>query len=287
LGGRLVIRLAQFLLDWFSQFVAMISVNRVSFHSDSNNEKVCKRRIAGDWILVVLSRGVFRCRRVPVSVLLRHAWVQRVRSIKAKIRGEEVCVRGQGILGVELITEKIPGEPLASILCQDDPFSRKQQLLVVAAKALRTFHKHELNVRGVGDCLLSHGDASIMNVIYDERLEIATWFDFDLAHDDQFAAEKRYADDLRSLLFSSAHLFNLDSIEPWVRSMREAYPELIVWSELVDQLSSRWFPLDVFHLAQVKRARKNGCMSQRELRLIDLELVRAIKAVHASVEDSR
>ena len=149
-------------------------------------------------------------------------------------------------------------------------------LLSIATESLRKFHATEIQVAGARSCLLSHGDASINNVLYDSETQVATWFDFDLRHDFRCEATSRHADDLRSLLFSAVHLFDVDSIEDWIRSQRMAYPSDEVWAALAKQLSGRWFAFDIFHRSQIARAREKCGLSSTELGQLDCTLTRAI-----------
>jgi len=222
------------------------------------------------WVLIVPGNLVFWFRSVPVRVLHKQEWLRWECDVKLATRNEEIT------FGRNLVCEKIPGESLSLVAQSDMQYSEKRELLVIATESLRKFHETEIDVAGLGRSLLSHGDAAITNVLYDSKTKHAVWFDFDLRHDLRCPAVQRHADDLRSLLFSAVHLFNGDSIEDWIQSQRTAYPIDEVWVALANQVSSRWFAIDVFHHSQIARARKKSGLSARALKHLDRKLVQAI-----------
>ena len=153
---------------------------------------------------------------------------------------------------------------------------KKKEMVRIATESLKKFHESEIDIDGTGRCWLSHGDASITNVLYDPETKLAIWFDFDLRHDFRCDANQRHADDLRSLLFSAVHLFDEDSIEDWIQSQRTSYPNDKVWAALANQLSSRWFAIDVFHHSQMVRVRKKCGLTAKKIKQLDCKLVKAI-----------
>ena len=268
--GKFVNQILQSLMNLASRGVGLVNINRVSFHSKEGQEFVHKGRAAAGWILIVPGNLVFWLRCVPVRVLYKREWMRWERDVKLATRNEDVT------LGRNLVCQKIPGKSLSSLLQNDMQFSEKKELLFIATQSLKQFHETEVNVAGVGPCLLSHGDASITNVLYDSKTKLAVWFDFDLRHDLRRDAAERHADDLRSLLFSAVHLFDVESIEDWIRSQRVAYPKEEAWVALAKQISSRWFAIDVFHHSQMVRVRKKCGLSRRELKQLDCKLAKAI-----------
>ena len=263
-------KIFQSLTNLASQGVGLVSINRVSFSERGCQEFVHKKRIAIGWILIVPGNLVFRFRVVPVMVLYKREWMRWERDVRLVTLDEDVT------LGRTLVCRKIPGESLLSLINVDTQYSEKIELLSIATESLNKFHATTILVSGVGSFLLSHGDAWLANVLYDSNTKLATWFDFDLRHDLRCEATSRHADDLRSLLFSAVHLFDVDSIEDWIQTQRVAYPSDEVWSALAKQISGRWFAFDFFHHAQMARARRKCGLSVRMLGRLDCKLTQAI-----------
>ena len=119
----------------------------------------------------------------------------------------------------------------------------------MALRSLTQFHQHIITLEPDDTVLLSHGDATVRNVMFDATTNSVTWFDFDLRHDLTVSATARHADDLRAFLFSAAHYFSMEDLPDLVRVARENYSDSKVWVELSKQVSSPWFRFDLFHLA--------------------------------------
>ena len=75
---------------------------------------------------------------------------------------------------------------------------------------------------------LSHGDATLRNVLFDPETGNARWFDFDTAHDPGLAPAWRHGDDLRALVYSSVESFADVPVTMLLRTVQDAYQRLTV-----------------------------------------------------------
>ena len=268
--GDFVNKVLQSLMNLASFGIGLVNINRVTFHSQESQDLVHKSRNPLGWILIVPGNQVFRLRYVPVRVLHKHEWMRWESDVKLVTRNEKV------VFDRSLVCKKISGESLSVVLQNDMQYSEKKELVCIAIESLKKFHETEIIIEGAGRCLLSHGDASIANVLYDQKTKLAEWFDFDLRHDFRCDAVQRHADDLRALMFSAVHKFEVDWIEDLIRTLRAVYPKDEVWIALAKQISSRWFAVDIFHHSQMARVRKTSVLPAKKLKQLDWKLKNAI-----------
>jgi len=236
-----------FIASTAGAMIRLVNVNRVTFAKTGDHEFVLKERHWLSPLLIVPGNPVLRWRRTPVRVLSTQQWKRWERTIAPL---DQVCdVASSRALPIA----KIAGTSLAQILSNCD-ISCEQKIAVVAlaASALHQFHQRECDTPEHGRVILSHGDASVRNVMISPESKTATWFDFDLRHDLNFPPVDRHADDLRALLFSAAHYFPLKHIAELVGVTHRHYPQRDVWHELSQQVNSRWFCVDLFHFAHTR-----------------------------------
>ena len=111
-------------------------------------------------------------------------------------------------------------------------------------------HRFELP-RADGGCeRLSHGDATLRNVLFDPATGEARWFDFDTAHDPGLAPAWRHADDLRALIYSAVESFADVPVAHVLRTVQDAYAEPRPWEQIRDRLARRALHFSPLHLAQ-------------------------------------
>ena len=184
---------------------------------------------------------ILRFRRAPVRVLSRKRWHQR-----------ESEFNGATFSGNGLSLERLGGEPLSEYLANTDSGEDRMAAITTAMRALFDFHlQHDQ----------SHGDASASNVMIRELPDatlLATWFDFDVAHFDSTPMLIRRADDLRALLFTSQQWLTKVQFASLFQGWDIFYPDENVWAEFQSTMSNPLCHCDVFHLAQIRRAKSGS-----------------------------
>ncbi len=120
---------------------------------------------------------------------------------------------------------------------QLDPAPARLRGLGAASRALWDLHRVELP-RADGACeRLSHGDATLRNVLFDPGTGEARWFDFDTAHDPGLAPAWRHGDDLRALVYSAVESFADVPVALLLRTVQDAYADAGPWEQLRDRLA--------------------------------------------------
>lgn len=207
---------------------------------------------------------VFRRRTVPVVVLRRRSWETWQRKIlQATARPGDDPIEPPP--NKVMLWPLIKGRPLVEFISDqqqpvDTTLTQTAELLRAALVRLYQLHQTEIEIDGT-QLWVSHGDASVANVMFDQETQTMTWFDFDLRHDLSVSAKNRHADDLRSFLFTAVEslppgVFSDADVTGLLNSIKPAYPRSEVWEALLRIVGDRWFECDLFHRAQLMRLRK-------------------------------
>lgn len=224
--------------------IEAVDINRVWI----DQGKVYKCRRWWGWVLILIGNPVLACRQVPVRVLFTQRWIRWEREVKRVLSGENVPA------GRMLVCDRLPGVPLNAWLIKSGKSKGgRLDVLKIAVEGLQEFHRQQVDDgRGYG-IQLSHGDATLNNLLYDSENRSVQWIDFDLRHRLNVPAPQRHADDLRAFLFSAVRHLPDAEIAEFLTAMQRQYEDAAVWGCLRDQLDSRWFRFDVFHRAQIRR----------------------------------
>ena len=182
-----------------------------------------------------------------VRVLPGAEWRARERALHRALHGIELETGPRGWL----ILPRWPGVVLADhARSRLDPAPARLRGLGAASRALRDLHRVELP-RADGGCeRLSHGDATLRNVLFDPGTGEARWFDFDTAHDPGLAPAWRHGDDLRALVYSAVESFADVPVALLLRTVRDAYADPGPWEQLRDRLARGALHRSPLHLAQ-------------------------------------
>ncbi len=237
-------KLIDFCLGLLAARVETVDINRVWIEGN----KVSKCRRWWGWVLILVGNPVLACRRVPVGVLFTIRWILWEREVKRAVSGESIE------LGRVLVCNQLPGVPLADWLIESgESKDVRLEALRIAVQGLKEFHRQRVDDGRANSIPLSHGDATLNNVLYDAESRSVHWIDFDLRHWLNVPAPQRQADDLRAFLFSAVRHFPDAEIAEFLSAMQQYYEDSSVWNCLRDQLASRWFHFDIFHRAQIRR----------------------------------
>jgi hypothetical protein len=131
-----------------------------------------------------------------------------------------------------------------------DPAPARLRGLGAACRALRDLHRVELPCADRGCERLSHGDATLRNVLFDPGTGEARWFDFDTAHAPGLAPAWRHSDDLRALVYSAVESFADVPVALLLHTVQDAYADLGPWEQLRDRLAQGALHRSPFHFAQ-------------------------------------
>lgn len=124
----------------------------------------------------------------------------------------------------------LPGVPLDDWLSAAGPTPSDKMLAVNSAcAALAMLHQIQLATLNGQIDFISHGDATVRNVLFEPSTGRATWCDFETQHDMDRSAAWRQADDLRALLCSAAVRYDDCELPLLVQTVvtREVHPGIV------------------------------------------------------------
>ena len=184
----------------------------------------------------------------------------------------------RAIYDIELVTDErgrlcfpaCAGVSLAAHL-QSKSATESEKLTAIGLAVRSLFRLHAVVIRWPDGQKrpLSHGDATVENVIIDDAPVKASWLDFDTIHESRMDAAWRHADDLRALTYSAAARLPAASFPELTQTIVENYcstAPLHALEEMVAYLRNR--PIS-FHLAQAP-------VGYRKRRLLDEALNRSL-----------
>jgi hypothetical protein len=208
---------------------------------------IAKRRRWFGPLLIGPGNLYLRLLQSRVRILPGAEWQSRERALHRVLHGIELETGPRGWL----ILPRWPGMVLADYAqSRIDPAPARLRGLGAASRALRDLHRVEL-ARADGVCeRLSHGDATLRNVLFDPETGEARWFDFDTAHDPGLAPAWRHGDDLRALMYSSVESFADVPVTMLLRTVRDAYADPGPWEQLRDRLARGALHRSPLHFAQ-------------------------------------
>ncbi|SIO65118.1 Glycosyltransferase involved in cell wall bisynthesis [Singulisphaera sp. GP187] len=208
---------------------------------------IAKRRRWFGPLLIGPGNLYLRLQGSGVRVLPGAEWRARERALHRALHGIELETGPRGWL----ILPRWPGVVLADhARSRLDPAPARLRGLDAAGRALRDLHRVEMP-RADGGCeRLSHGDATLRNVLFDPGTGEARWFDFDTAHDPGLAPAWRHGDDLRALVYSAVESFADVPVALLLLTVRDAYVDSGPWEQLRDRLARGALHRSPLHFAQ-------------------------------------
>jgi hypothetical protein len=145
----------------------------------------------------------------------------------------------------------LPGVSLHDWLAAAGQTQSDKMLAVSSAcAALAELHQIQLATPNGQIGLVSHGDATDRNVLFESSTCRATWCDFETQHDEDRPVAWRRADDLRALLCSTAVRCDDSELPPLVQAVVTSYPHAGIVANLHDSLDREIQRPCSYHAAQ-------------------------------------
>jgi len=261
------------LVSWLGNRLAGVKINKVR-RMDVNRRTYCAKRRRWFGSLLIATGNIYLKRTgAGVRALPNHQWQLRESEVYRVVHDLELMTDSSGWL---LIPE-FSGTVLATYL-ESEAHSETEKLdaIRLASLSLSSLHSIEVQSPDGQQRPLSHGDATAQNVILGTSPMKASWFDFDMTHDNLRDTHWRHADDLRALTYSVAERLRAAMFPSLSTAIVEGYcgAERDVPTPVLDALAesvSYWQTRPIsFHLAQAR-------VGYRERRFLDGALLDAIR----------
>jgi len=230
LAERLIPLVPQALTNAAATFVDSLKISSTSEKVRRGRRVVVKRRHVYSEQLAELANLYFRMSSIPIRFWSKTKDWQRweVKCFR-KLNGDRFRVFASGMKTV--CVDKLPGKTLWEHLNRG---TLTRQMLEAVGRELRRAHQLWSDEFGGG---WSHGDATMSNVLYDEKTGRARMIDFEIIHDKSVPAKSRYADDLLVFLLDVVAIAPSRQWLPFALCFLDAYGDTEVIAELENQLA--------------------------------------------------
>lgn len=260
-------------IAWQGRVLAGLKINEVHKTNLDQQTFYSKRRRWFAQLSVVI--GNLYLKRIGASTQFRqnHQWHLWELEIYRAVYGIHLAIDAKRWL---LIPEW-PGTVLASYLESEvHSDSEKLQAIRLATRSLSQLHAVEVRWPDGQKRPLSHGDATVENVILGDSPLKASWFDFDMIHEQDRDTRWRHADDLRAFAYSAAGRLRAAMYPELSRVIADGYPDTDGVEALAESVSHwRRRPIS-FHLAQAR-------LNYRERQRLDDAILEAVRCrVHTA-----
>jgi len=220
----------QALTNAAATFVDSVKLSSVSETVRRGRRVVLKRRNPYSEQLADLGNLYFRISGIPIRFWSKvEDWRRWEAECFQMLNGDRFRVLPSGAKTV--CVDKLPGKTLWEHLIRG---TLTRQMLEAAGRELRRAHQLWSDDFSGG---WSHADATMSNVIYNEKTGRARWIDFEIVHQKSLPATARHADDLLVFLLDIVAIAPSQKWLPFALRFLNAYSNLDVIAELKDQLS--------------------------------------------------
>src|SRR6266702_3004507 len=230
LAERLTPLVPQALTNATATFVDSLKISSTSEKVRRGRQVVVKRRNIYSEQLADLANFYFRISGIPIRFWSKgEDWQRWEVKCFRMLNGDRFRARTSG--AKTICVDKLPGESLWEHMNRG---TLTRQMLEAAGHEFRRAHQFwsdEFSGRW------SHGDASMENVIYNEKTGRARLIDFELIHEKSLPAKSRQADDLLVFLLDLIGVVPTRQWLPFTVYFLNAYENPRVISALEDQLA--------------------------------------------------
>jgi hypothetical protein len=212
-----------------TSFVESLKINSITEKSRRDCRVVVKRRNLYGERAAALINFYFRAAAIPIRYVSNvREWRRWEARCFQMLNGDRF--RAKVINGRTVTLDKLPGDNLWEHMNRGTLTPR---MLKAAGNEYRRAHHFESKELG---CSWSHGDASMTNVIYDEKTKRARLVDFEIRHEKSLPARTRHADDLLVFLLDMVGRIPTRKWLPFAICFLRAYNNSAVIRELKKRL---------------------------------------------------
>ena len=230
LAEHLIPLVPQALTNAAATFVDSLKISSTAEKSRRGRRVVIKRRNIYGEQLADLANLYFRMSGIPVRFWSKtEDWKRWEVKCFKMLNGDRFRASGSGTNTI--CVAKVPGESLWEHMNRG---TLTRQMLEAAAREYCQAHQLWSDEFGGH---WSHGDASMTNVIYNEKTGRARLIDFELVHERSLPAKSRHADDLLVFLLDILAIVPTRQWLPFALYFLNAYENARVLAALEDQLA--------------------------------------------------
>ena len=233
--------------------LARYRLHKIRYLDQEGHAVVAKSRRAYGRIAIKLGNLYLRLQKCDVEILKTDEWirwekaVQNARNVADCIQQTELFAEGKHTFTRPYVS----GTSLRDLL-NDDRYPEEQKFTAVEWGVDSLCQLHQLQAdwgRGLIQSV-SHGDATVNNVIVDVERQQATWIDFDIRHLSVLSELDRQTDDIRALVFSAAFYLPVTSFPQLAEIIKASLTNRGLLFRFRERLANEWTQRNTFQMAQ-------------------------------------
>ena len=235
------------------QFLTMIPLHRLEFFTSDGVVVVRKRRARfANWFIAPGNRFLYLTGS-PVVVLPTSQWLKWELAVDQSTGANVILSQSTDPATAtrSLLSRRLSGVTLESILTDSrSSDQRKLDAVCWSLIALRRLHQTRADWGNGTWQSISHGDATVNNVIVDFDNGSAYWIDFDMRHQPDVLERDRQTDDLHSLIYSAAAHLSTSRFREVAAILVNSGIDNALLEHFRSRLEKEWIHLSPFQLAQ-------------------------------------
>jgi len=246
---EVIARLKYGFVSWLGGVLAQVRFNKVCKMHIDRHPYYAKERSWFGAALIAAGNVYLKRLGAHARVLPDQEWRRWESEVYRVVYDIELVPDASG----RLLVPEWSGVSLAAYL-ESEEINEAEKLgaIGLAAQSLYRIHSAVIQWQDGQRRSLSHGDATVENVIVDDVQATATWFDFDTIHESSMYADWRRADDLRALTYSAAERLHSAGFPELTKTIVTNYPHAATLEALAAAVAYRRTRPISFHLAQAR-----------------------------------
>ena len=233
--------------------LARCRLHRICYVDQDGEAVVMKSRRVGSSIAVYFGNAYLRLQNCGVEILGTDEWIRWEKAVQSAMNVADCGRKAELSTGRSqtLTRRHVPGSSLREVL-KDARYSEDQKFAAIrwGLESLGQLHRQQADWgRGMIQSV-SHGDATVNNVIVNLELQKANWIDFDMRHLPLLSELDRHVDDLRAVVFSAAVYLPVSRFPRLAETAIASLNDRCLLSRFRERLTNEWWRLDTFQMAQ-------------------------------------
>ena len=214
---------------------------------------VMKSRRLGSRVAIFSGNLYLKLQKCEVEILGTDEWIRWEKVVQSAMNRTDCVQKTELIAGNShtFTRRHVPGTSLRDVL-KESRYSEDMKFYAIgwAVDSLCQLHRRSADWGCGVNQSVSHGDATVNNVIVNVDWQEANWSDFDMRHLPHVSELDRRADDLRALVFSAAACLSVSRLPRLARTAIASLDDRCLLTRFRDRLTNEWGQLNTFQLAQ-------------------------------------
>ncbi|MEI8021530.1 MAG: hypothetical protein WCH39_25195 [Schlesneria sp.] len=233
--------------------MARCRLHQIRYVDQDDVAVVMKSRRSGSRLAIYSGNRYLKLQKCEVEILRTDEWIRWEKAVQNAMNCADCVPQTELIDGNShtFTRRHVTGSSLRDVL-KASRYSEEVKLSAIrwAVDSLCQLHRRSADWGSGVKQSVSHGDATVDNVIVNVDLQEASWIDFDMRHLPHVSELDRRADDLRALIFSAADCLPVFRFPRLVEAAIASLNDERLLTRLRDRLTNEWSQLNTFQLAQ-------------------------------------